>query len=380
MLQDPLRYPIVVLVGAGASHVSEAGIPKERTPLTWDLFSCDRAKALLPIYTLANEASSVIRRYMKANTAIAFEDALKRLETDGHAHHEQMALAVPPFLQALMLEYSQSLQTRCSRYGVLVDELLKLRAPLVFVSLNYDTLLDNTLAAYSPLDTLDSYIEAPLRWSLIKPHGSVAWYVAQPAAFDPRTPPGGLAVKEAPIECVPTTTFDLSAVRNSTASNPHGPSVRYPALALPDGPKDELILPPAHREHLQAVLHNAHEIYLLVLGYSGLDSEILKLIADIKPTVRRATVVNSGPDAALEVFERVTAAGIDAIYPDVFDGKYADWIDQDRGLVRWASEYLGRPESAKTPAQLRETLAERDREKERQKFLRGRTSIRRQEF
>jgi hypothetical protein len=311
---------------------------------------------------------------MRANTAVAFEEALKRLETDGHDHHEQMALAVPPFIQALMLEYSQSLQTRCDRYGVLVDELLKRRAPLVFVSLNYDTLLDNTLAAYSPLDTLDSYIETPLRWSLIKPHGSVAWYVEQPAAFDPRTPPGGLTVLKAP------TTFDLHAVRGSSASNPHGPSFRYPALALPNGPKDELILPPAHLQHLQAVLRNAHEIFLLVLGYSGLDSEILKLIADINPTVRRATVVNSGTDAALDVFDRVTAAGIKPIYPDVFDGTYADWIDKDRGLVRWASEYLGRPESANDPEQLRQTLVERRRQKEMQQFLQRRGNIRTQQF
>jgi hypothetical protein len=75
---------------------------------------------------------------MRSNTTIAFEEALRRLETDGYPHHQQMALAVPPFLQALMLAYSKNLDARCVRYGILVDELLKPRSTTVFVSLNYE--------------------------------------------------------------------------------------------------------------------------------------------------------------------------------------------------------------------------------------------------
>jgi hypothetical protein len=39
----------------------------------------------------------------------------------------------------------------------LVDELLKVPTSKLFVSLNYDTLLDNHLAAFSPLQTLNDY-------------------------------------------------------------------------------------------------------------------------------------------------------------------------------------------------------------------------------
>jgi hypothetical protein len=350
--------PILVLVGAGASFASGDVGTDERPPLTRQLFSCARAQRLLTIYTLAREADSVITRDMRSNTTIAFEEALRRLETDGYPHHQQMALAVPPFLQALMLEYSQILDSRCFRYGILVDELLKLRSTVVFVSLNYDTLLDNRLAAFSPLNSMRDYIETPLGWSLIKPHGSVAWFFEQSSAFDPRTPPGDRPITRKAIECVPTTAFDLVGIRASDHREPHGLSVRYPALALPDGQKDELVLPPEHLDHLRGILGRSREIYLLLLGYSALDTEVLKLITESDCKVRRMSVVNYDATAALEVFDRVTSSGIEPIWPDVFDGSYTQWIDKD-GLSRWAAEYMGRPESANDPTELRQALAER---------------------
>jgi hypothetical protein len=371
--------PIIVLVGAGASFASGDVGPDERPPLTRQLFDCARAQRLLTTYTLAREAHSVITREMRGDTTIAFEEALRRLQTDGFPHHEQMAAAVPPFLQALLLEYSESLDARCVRYGILVDELLKLRTTVVFVSLNYDTLLDNRLAAFSPLNSMSDYIEAPLGWSLIKPHGSVAWFFEQPAAFDPRTPPGDRPIVRQAIECKPTTAFDLADLRASDSANPHGPCVRYPALALPDGPKDELVLPLEHLDHLRGILGSSPEIYLLVLGYSALDTEILKLITESRCKVRRMTVVNFDVGPALVVFDRITDTGIEPIWPDVFDGSYTQWIDKD-GLSRWTAEYLGRPESANNPAELRQAMAERRRHEEIQRRLPGPESIMTQQF
>lgn len=373
-----MSAPIIVLVGAGASFASADVGTNERPPVTRQLFGCARAQALLTIYTLAREAHSVISRDMRSDTTIAFEDALRRLQSDGYPHHQQMALAVPPFLQALLLEYSQDLDARCVRYGILVDELLKLRSTVVFVSLNYDTLLDNRLAAFSSLNSMRDYIESPLGWSLIKPHGSVAWFFEQPEAFDPRTPPGDRPIVRQTIECVPTSAMDLAQLRASGDNDPHGRCVRYPALALPDGPKDQLVLPIEHLDHLRGILGRSQEIYLLVLGYSALDTEILQLITESDCKVRRMTVVNSDVMAALEVFDRVTSAGIQPIWPDVFDGSYVQWIDND-GLSRWAAEYMGRPESASDPAELRQTLADRRRHHEIQRRVQANADSRTQQ-
>jgi hypothetical protein len=74
-----------------------------------------------------------------------------------------------------------------------------------------------------------------------------AWFrcvVRRPATvFDPTAPPVDLTIVRAPIECMPTKGLQLREVRASSPDDPHGPTSRYPAIALPDGPKDELVLP-----------------------------------------------------------------------------------------------------------------------------------------
>jgi hypothetical protein len=349
--------PLVVIVGAGASHVSGGYAVEARPPLTSQLFAGSRADELLRIYSLAQEAGSAIQRAMKADTTIAFERALRDLQDDGYRHHRQMVLAVAPFLQALLLQYSNALQPYASRYGVLVDEILKLQTEVIFVSLNYDTLLDGKLASYSPLVGLDDYLETDYGWSLVKPHGSVAWYVEQPQPFDPKTPPPDMTVVRAPIKSEPVLGLTLARVRNSDEVAGHGTTRRYPALALPDGPKDELVWPVEQRQRLEGLLRYSPEIQLLVVGYSGLDTEILGLIARGRSKIRRMTVVNADGERALDVYDRILAAGIEPIWNDVREESFETWVDGS-GLRNWAAEFHGRPELITEPDQLRQRVAD----------------------
>jgi hypothetical protein len=83
--------------------------------------------------------------------------------------------------------------------------------------------------------------------------------------------------------------------------------------------------------------------------------------------------------AALEVFDRVTSTGLAPIWPDVFDGSYTQWIDKD-GLSLWAAEYMGRPNSARDPVELRQALAEHGRHQEIQSRVPASESIRTRQF
>jgi hypothetical protein len=278
---------------------------------------------------------------MAAHTAIAFEKALRHLREDGQPHHAQMSAAVPPFLQALLLEYSAALRAEASRYEVLADELLKLPVKTCFVSVNYDTLLDSQLDAFGRLDRLDDYIDVERHWSLIKPHGSVAWFRNLPEVVDPRAPGDPLATAfHGPIECVPVRDLTLGTVRGTTRQDPHSQTKRYPAIALPAGPKDELVLPPAHH----------------------------KFFVDTLRKVRRLTVVNKDGETALEAFDRIRGAGIEPIWSDVYDGSFEQWIDG--GLLgKWVEEYTHGFETRTDPKVLRQRLVERA--KERQALLRA---------
>jgi hypothetical protein len=353
--------PIIVLVGAGASHVSGSYGVDARPPLTRGLFDCARASALLKIYSLARIAGGRIERDMKTDSTLAFEEALLRLRQSKKPHQRQMALAVPLYLQALLLDYSLGLQAEAKRYELLVDELLSVQTQVTFISLNYDTLLDNCLSAFHSLETLDQYINAPQGWSLVKPHGSVNWFVDQDDFFDPTAPPVDMEVQQAPIQCAPLRGLSLAGLRGRPPGDPVGTN-RYPAIALPEGPKDELVVPTQHLDHLRRLLGLESEIDVLVLGYSAIDTEILQLIKDGSAHIRRMTVVNANPESALSVYDKMKAFGIEAVWPDVFDGSYESWIDTD-GLRQWTAEFKGPFPSAVGPDELRSRLAVREYER-----------------
>lgn len=127
---------------------------------------------------------------MRTDETVAFEQALRSLrEDDRNSHLRQMSLALPPYLQALVLEYSEQLHADAERYSVLIIELLKLQTSILFVSLNYDTVLDSNLGAFSPLDSIGDYVSDSRKWSLIKPHGSANWFTELDQPFDPTRPP-----------------------------------------------------------------------------------------------------------------------------------------------------------------------------------------------
>jgi hypothetical protein len=88
-------------------------------------------------------------------------------------HTQQRFREVPFYLQEVLTDASNFTRTP-DNYNALVNAALELDEAL-FLTLNYDTLLDTRFAEYSPLTNLDWYIEADGRWSLIKLHGSVNW-------------------------------------------------------------------------------------------------------------------------------------------------------------------------------------------------------------
>lgn len=344
-MPDLIPVPVIAIVGAGASHASGTYANEARPPLTKDLFKGERAEEVFRTHRLAQKASRIIARDMRADSGLALEKALRALREDGNPQHAQMAFDVPLYLQELLLGYSRDIGGHAERYDALVDELLKLSTSIHFVSLNYDVLLDNCLSPHFPLREINDYVvmrsgTRVKNWSLIKPHGSINWFVEVAQRFDPRSPEPGIRIPHGPISCLPSDAFDLNALRGTVPGAPQAGAKHYPSLALPEGSKDRLTLPAGHLHFFKSVLQAAQQVDLLVLGYSAVDTEVLALIKDGRARVRRMTIVNKDAPEALKVLEVIEQFGIDAIWPDVFDGSFADWVDRD-GLRAWGHEFGG---------------------------------------
>jgi hypothetical protein len=86
-------------------------------------------------------------------------------------------------------------------------------------------------------------------------------------------------------------------------------SLYYPALAVPLGPADEIVCPEAHVEHVREHQRYAPEgLNLLVIGYSGLDTEVQNLLAWGGRPLSSLKVVNGSFDDSFATVETLSRA------------------------------------------------------------------------
>ena len=330
-----MAVPLVVILGAGASRGSAEYGTRLRPPLTIDLFDEAVYGEQLRAYDLAHQAGRFISQERRLDDTLGLEQALHSLRTSQFEHHRQMALAVPPYLQDLLHAVSAQHYSEAFRYDRLIERLLRLEF-VCFITLNYDVLLDRRLNAHYTLATLDDYISTHKNWWLIKPHGSVNWFHPASHQFQPAAPPKYLGWEEHEFECeLPTAS--LAEIRGSFDGME---TSRYPALAIPEGPDDRLVMPEKHAAHVRARLGSAHQIDLLVIGYSGLDTKVLDLLRSTEPDVRYLTIVDRGHDSAIAVRDRLRERGFTWVWEYLAPGDFAGWTDGG-GLDTLVDEYDG---------------------------------------
>lgn len=305
-----------------------------RPPLTVDLFDEENYGPLLEEYALAHQAGRFIVDQRAGDDALSLEQVLHALRESEHEHQRRMAYAVPPYLQDLLQTVSAENFRKAFRYDRLIERLLRL-PDICFVTLNYDVMLDRRLADHHRLDDFEDYISEDKNWSLIKLHGSVNWVYVLPEDIDPYPPTTELHLQDQELRCYPPNA-SLEKLRGS-----YGGRDRYPALALPEGAEDRLVLPSRHHWWIKQRLEAAPNIDLLVIGYSGLDVEVLNLIKSAGGTqVRLLTIVNQSLDTAIAVRERFTEAGITPVWTETAKGDFGEWSDAG-GLDRLVTQFGG---------------------------------------
>lgn len=327
-----MSVPLVVVIGAGASR-GAGKLSEPKPPLTTELFD-SRFNDVLSQYDLAVKAGRHIAEAVASSaTPPVFEDVLRGLRESNHAHHRHMALAVPFYLQELLWQQSERHNMQATAYERLTRKLLELES-IFFVTLNYDVLLDRQLNSYRSLNTLDAYIEPYSNWALLKPHGSVTWSWPLNAPTYPYTPQADLTYRANELTAVAPDAnwWTVRGLDQARVSAPfrRGTAVgRYPALALPEGPQDVIVMPKEHTNRLLNGIRSSAEIDMLVIGYSGYDKAILELLRDAvshnSTRIRRTTVVNTDQAAALGVYRRFEDAGLAAVWQDIRPEPFSDW-------------------------------------------------------
>lgn len=287
-------------------------------PLVTDLFDY-RWSDLLAQYPMVQAAAPEIR----AATAdsVALEEFLRTTYRDsGDGDDKRTFVAIPLYLQHLLLEVTNSYTNHADNYALLTTILFRHFEHVVYVTMNYDFLLETTLSARQPITKMEDFVSAH-RWSVIKPHGSVTWsreisinnpdYGDLPLDFDYLSD----------IEHHPVLDVRLQRVRNA----PHARHF-YPALAVPLGPNEkELLLPDSHQAHLHRKILEADSIDLLCIGYSANDPELLSLFSRADRPISSALVANHD-----EVASRTALANLSAALNFTHDNAHNIFADHDR--------------------------------------------------
>jgi hypothetical protein len=314
---------LFVVIGAGASYASTTpenvepggiGIHEglthtvlrsdPRPPLVTELFA-PRFAAILNKYPLAQMAASDIRRQSK--TPVAIEEFLRTQYRDSdHELDQRKFHAVHWYLQDLLWTISQHYTSHPDNYDRLIAACLRLPR-VVFITLNYDTLLDDRLRIVQPIDSMDGYVDPDRRWSLVKLHGSVDWGLPIQSLFDGTdivNPPAEIAVARTDIHLRRPGANTIDDVRLERM----GAQYFYPAMSVPVGSRDEFSCPDTHIGFVRNLMQSQEHLDVLMLGYSALDQEVLTLLQESGKPLRSLLVVNAGRDSAAEARERVEKA------------------------------------------------------------------------
>ncbi|MBL7150860.1 SIR2 family protein [Candidatus Microgenomates bacterium] len=282
---------LTIILGAGASY-SQNTDPKPldhqeyRPPLTQGIFSRSRSfGAILHKYPLVETIASDINRRLKQNKPReGLEQILRsyeeRLLQGEDSIITRQFLQVPLYLNDLFGEVSQHFTTQPDEYNTLVSQAVDHADQILFLTLNYDTLLEIPLSINFSVDfSKSSHYTSNPKWMLVKLHGSINWY----RGFNSYQMSG--TEENDYFENLKSQTLPLSLsdkyMMTAIPGHQHkfiGNSPTYPAITIPVDGKYKLSCPPEMLERAKSFLKECENF--LIIGTSGNDKDLLDLLKE----------------------------------------------------------------------------------------------------
>ncbi len=305
---------LTIIFGAGASHDSGAYAPERDNqgppPLARDLFAPAFDDILDWHPQLRRRVPEVRLRLAKEQN---IEEILRDLYSSAAKHAKYWPYQIPLYLRHLFWEFSLYCERGSTNFDVLVRPVLESSFDKVmFISLNYDLLLDSAIAGYeSPewtFETMSSYIPEDKKWLLVKPHGSINWARAidncpsdEPFGDNPRQ------LNEMPhflSDAEPRVTLWARQNKYPYVPASAGPAggYLYPQIVIPaDNPKN-FACPASHIEQASAFIKNCANF--LFIGFSGHDMDVIRLLEPM-PNHSRLDIIGKGRQDAQRILQRI---------------------------------------------------------------------------
>lgn len=280
-------YPkACVILGAGASHdIYDAGSKilnlDWQPPLTVDLFDTGRHHAYLDVlhrYPGAEVLAQELAPLVSSGQA-SIEDALRHYADHPNSVIRRHFKQVPGYLRDLLFLASYQYTSVPSSYIRLVTELLAEHPHhLLFIVLNYDTLLESALNQFNnefQFNTITEYVDSDRTAKVVKLHGSINWF----KSLGPFDKGWFKQVDDYDIfKMIPENEILLAKTANVCDYLGKENVLYYPVITAPLAGKDisKAVCPPSHITVASRFLKDCQKF--LIVGSSGLDKDLLSIL------------------------------------------------------------------------------------------------------
>lgn len=322
---------VTVILGAGASYDSwnGNGVPDEPwwPPLAKSLFGGhkdDRRPTGGNKIDRSNTFQNILLRYDGANTIAGdlqqvhiptefkFEEYLSSVAANSEMF--PLFLHVPPYIRDIIWDVSRQFGRFSGNYtGLLTGLLARTAHEIMFVTLNYDTLLEQDLTRYTQgryqFQNINDYIESGRKAHVVKIHGSVNWFKA---LFDYEKWPGDITEWQPALDY-----YGLDQLQDSimvdngiqrsdffTVPMASKPVPGYPVITAPlaDKGTDKLVCPPAHQQAAADFVSECKKF--LIIGTSGNDQDLMTLLHENLKEVETVHYISEDEEVAASVKEK----------------------------------------------------------------------------
>jgi hypothetical protein len=287
---------VCVILGAGASFdVRGEGSPSIsagfRPPLAKDLFDIEHHSVyweILNRYPGAKVLAQLLAPLVSSGQ-VSIESALKKYAVHQDARIRSHFKHIPAYLRDLLYASSYEYTYMPSSYIELAIELLAEHPhDVLFIVLNYDTLLESALKHFDDkfrFDSISNYVapEAPAK--VVKFHGSINWFVRMPKS----TIGWDEAVEEFDISAkIPENQFRVIDGFDILRRYRDNRYYLFPLLTAPLAGKgvSDAVCPESHIKAAKEFLYDCQKF--LIIGTSGLDEDLLSLLnSALKSSIKR---------------------------------------------------------------------------------------------